>query len=76
MRDGDRVVVDTASRTPTTGEMFVLWDGTGLVVKRVAGLSPDGMLTLLSANPEYPAYECRADEAHITGRVVWKVIRA
>ena len=76
MRDGDRIVVDTARRRPVTGEMFVLWDGTGLVVKRVAGLSPDGMLGLLSANPQYPLYECRADEAHIVGKVVWKFLKA
>ena len=76
MRDGDRIVVDTDKRRPVTGEMFVLWDGTGLVVKRVAGLSPEGLLSLLSANPQYPAYECRADEAHIVGKVVWKVTRA
>ena len=76
LRDGDRVVVDTARRIPVTGELFVLWDGTGLVVKRVAGLSADGMLSLLSANPDYPAYECRAEEAHIVGKVVWKFTRA
>ena len=34
MREGDRVVVDTARRLPATGELFVLWDGDGLVVKR------------------------------------------
>ncbi len=76
LRDGDRVVVDTARRIPVTGELFVLWDGTGLVVKRVAGLSADGMLSLLSANPDYPAYECRAEEAHIFGQVAWKFTRA
>ena len=56
--------------------MFVLWDGTGLVVKRVAGLSADGMLSLLSANPEYPPYDCRAEEIHIVGKVVRKFARA
>ena len=76
VRDGDRIVIDTDKRRPVTGEMFVLWDGTGLVVKRVAGLSKDGMLGLLSSNPDYPAYECRADEAHIVGKVVWKVTKA
>ena len=76
MRDGDRIVVDTAKRRPYTGELFVLWDGTGLVVKRVAGLSEDGLLRLLSANPEYPPYDCRAVEAHVVGKVLWKVIKA
>ena len=27
MREGDRIVVDTARRTPAMGELFVLWDG-------------------------------------------------
>ncbi len=34
-REGDRLVVDTARCVPAPGELFVLWDGTGLVVKRV-----------------------------------------
>ena len=33
--DRDRLVVDTARRMPGAGELFVLWDGDGLVVKRV-----------------------------------------
>ena len=33
--DGDRLLVDIARRSPDTGEMVVLWDGSGLVVKRV-----------------------------------------
>ncbi len=28
-------MVDVARRVPATGEMFVLWDGNGLVVKRI-----------------------------------------
>ena len=76
MRDGDRIVVDVDKRRPGTGETFVLWDGTGLVVKRIAGLSRDGMLGLLSANPDYPAYECHADEVHVVGKVVWKFLKA
>ena len=35
LREGDRLVVDTARRVPAIGELFVLWDGDGLVVKRV-----------------------------------------
>ena len=33
--DGDRLLVDVTRRAPGTGETAVLWDGTGLVVKRV-----------------------------------------
>ena len=76
MRDGDRIVVDTARRVPAAGELFVLWDGTGLVVKRVEALTAQGRLRLVSAHPDYPPYECAADEVHIVGRVLWKVVRA
>ena len=54
----------------------MLWDGTGLVVKRVEVLTPDGVLRLRSANPEYPAYTRRAEEVHVVGKVLWKVTRA
>ena len=39
---GDRLLVDTARRVPETGEMFVLWDGSGLVVKRVEQVHAHG----------------------------------
>ena len=71
----NRLLVDVAHRTPATGEMAVLWDGTGLVVKRVE-IVPDEdppLLRLLSANPDYPVYTCLAEEAHVVGRVLWTV---
>ena len=76
LSDGDRLVVDTARRAPATGEMFVLWDGTGLVVKRIEILPPDGTpprLRLKSANPDYADYDCPAADAHVAGRVLWAV---
>ncbi len=80
LREGDRLVVDTGRRMPGAGELFVLWDGDGLVVKRVEPVhEPDRgapKLRLLSANPDYPAYTCRADDLHIVGKVLWKVTRA
>ena len=78
MGEGDRIVVDTARRVPATGELFVLWDGNGLVVKRVEKARDPGppRLRLLSANPDYTPYTCLADEAHIVGKVLWTVRRA
>ena len=76
MGDGDGVVVDVSRRLPATGEIFVLWDGTGLVVKRVEALSASGALRLVSAHPDYPSYERSAYEIHIVGKVLWKVTRA
>ena len=73
--DGDRLLVDVARRAPGTGEMAVLWDGSGLVVKRVEVLphAEPARLRLHSANPGYEPYSCLAEEAHIVGKVVWTV---
>ena len=77
LREGDRLLVDVARRTPGTGEMAVLWDGTGLVVKRVEIVSGEDppRLRLLSANPDYSVYTCLAEEAHVVGKVMWMVRR-
>ena len=75
--DGDRLVVDIARRTPGTGETAVLWDGTGLVVKRVEvpPHSEPPRLRLISANPDYEPYTCPAQDAHIVGKVLWTLRR-
>ena len=77
MREGDRILVDTARRIPVTGEMAVLWDGNGLVVKRVEAVQDPGphSLRLISANPEYAPYTCLAQDAHIVGKVLWTIRR-
>ena len=73
--DGDRLLVDLARRIPGTGEMAALWDGSGLVVKRVEVMPHEepAKLRLHSANPDYESYTCLAEEAHIVGKVVWTV---
>ena len=77
MREGDRLVVDTARRVPAAGELFVLWDGDGLVVKRVEPAREPGppKLRLLSANPDYPPYTRLVDDIHVVGKVLWKITR-
>ena len=83
LAEGDRLVVDIARTVPALGELFVLWDGDGLVVKRVEPVRSDdeadparARLRLVSANPDYPPYERPAADVHIVGRVLWKVTRA
>ena len=71
MREGDRLLVDTAKRRPATGELFVLFDGTGLVVKRIETVPGEARLRLLSANPAYAPYTVLGVEVHIVGKVVW-----
>ncbi len=77
MGAGDRLMVDLSKRTLVTGEMFVLWDGIGLVVKRVQPLPGNGdgpaRVRLVSANPDYEPYTCLADDVHVVGKVVWVV---
>ena len=76
LTEGDRLVVDTARTVPALGELFVLWDGEGLVVKRVERERGAAKLRLISANPDYPPYLRDAGEVHIVGTVLWKVTRA
>ena len=77
MREGDRVVVDTARRQPAMGELIVLSDGTGVVVKRVETVREAApvRLRLFSANPDYAPYTCLAEEARIIGKVLWTIKR-
>ena len=57
--------------------MAVLWDGNGLVVKRIETVREPGppRLRLISTNPDYAPYTCLAQEAHIVGRVLWTIRR-
>ena len=78
LSEGDRLLVDASRKIAASGEMFVLWDGTGLVVKRVEYVNePDGepLLRLKSANPNYDDYTVPAQDAHIVGKVLWTVRR-
>lgn len=69
---GTRLVVDTSDRTPSPPGYFCLWDGIGLVVKRVEYLlnSNPPTLRLSSANPAFSTYERALDEVDIKGRVM------
>ena len=77
LRDGDRLVVDTARRVPAPGELFVLWDGDGLVVKRVELAHEPGApgLRILSTNPDHAPYTRLLDEVHIVGKVLWRLTK-
>lgn len=76
LSEGDRLIIDTSRRTPDTGEMFVLWDGNGLVVKRVErAAAEEPALRLKSANPDYADYTVPAMEVRIVGKVLWTIRR-
>lgn len=71
---GDRILVDTGHTTPSPAGVYVLWDGLGVVLKRVEVVmgSEPKRLRIMSINPAYPAYELPLDDVRINGRVVGK----
>ena len=77
LANGDRILIDTSQRVPVPPGIFVIWDGMGLVAKRIEHEpnSDPPSVTIKSVNPEYQAYERLAEEVHIVGRVVWSARR-
>lgn len=71
---GERILVDVSHRDPSPPGIYVLWDGFGVVLKRVELLlgSDPPRLRIQSINPAYQAYERALDEVRINGRVVGK----
>lgn len=72
LRPGQRVLVDIGDRIPTPPGIFVVWDGLGLVVKRVQAIahSEPTRVRITSDNPKYEGYERALTEAYIQGRVI------
>jgi SOS-response transcriptional repressor LexA len=69
---GQRVLVDTGDKKPSPPGIFVVWDGLGLVVKRIQVMphSDPPRVRISSDNPKYDPYERTLDEAYIQGRVI------
>lgn len=75
---GERVAVDTSHTIPSPPGVYVVFDGFGLVLKRievVLGSSPP-VVRLMSINPAYSTYERPLADVRIQGRVIgrwmWK----
>ena len=74
---GDRIMIDTSKRVPVPPGVFVIWDGMGLVAKRVehAPNSDPPVVIIKSVNPDYETYERDAEEVRVIGRVIWAAKR-
>jgi len=74
---GDRILVDTRQRVPVPPGIFVIWDGMGIVAKRIEHVphSEPPQIVIKSVNPEYQTYEREAEEVNIIGRVIWAAKR-
>lgn len=70
LAEGDRVFIDLRYTVPSPEGIFALWDGFGVVVKRlqiVRGSDPL-RVRVISANASYEAYEAAVDDIRIIGR--------
>ncbi len=77
LSSGDRIMVDVSQRIPVPPGIFVIWDGMGIVVKRIEHIlsSDPPKLRIKSVNPDYETYERDAEEVRVIGRVVWSASR-
>lgn len=73
LNGGDIIMVDVGDQAPTPPGIFVLFDGIGLVAKRLEHVpnSDPPRVRVISDNPRYATYERTSEEVSITGRVVW-----
>ncbi len=68
----DIILADTTRKSPSPPGIFVLFDGFGLVAKRLEYTShKPPRIRIISDNPQYSVYERSVDETLIIGRVAW-----
>lgn len=73
LHSGDVVLVDLSRKSPTPPGIFVLFDGMGLVAKRLEHIPNNDppKVRVISDNTFYSPYERTADEVSIIGRIRW-----
>lgn len=76
LENGDKVMVDVGQTAVTPPGIFVVWDGNGLVCKRLEYIPRSDQINIMSDNPLHSTYSVTIDEAEggdfrIVGRVVW-----
>ncbi|WP_394820097.1 S24 family peptidase [Sorlinia euscelidii] len=72
---GERILVDRSQVAPSPPGIYFLWDGFGLILKRVEVIFGDGIpvkLRVSSINQAYKACEQALNGVRIFGRVVGK----
>ncbi len=71
--NGDIVMLDVADRISTPPGIFVLFDGIGLVAKRLEPVpnSDPPLVRIISDNPRYDTYARTLEEIAVVGRVIW-----
>lgn len=74
---GDRVLIDQADKRIANPGVFALWDGDGLVVKRLERVfgSDPLMVRVISDNPRHSTYEVPGETVNVIGRIRWRTQR-
>ena len=67
---GDMMLINITLKSPNPPGIFILFDGAGLVVKRLEMIDKD-RIRVLSDNDKYTSYEREISTTNITGKVVW-----
>lgn len=75
LRSSDRVLVDVEHKEPSPPGIYAVWDGFGIVVKRIEIIprSNPTMVRLISDNQHHAAYDVSMEDAQIVGRVICKI---
>ena len=72
---GDKVVVDSSNNVPSPAGLFCLWDGIGVVLKRLEYIEESESIRIISDNPKHRTYERSLGEVSIIGRVILRLTR-
>lgn len=72
MGPGQKVLIDTSDVTPSPPGIFIVWDGLGMVVRRIQFLAHSEPPTVRIApiNPIYLPYDRLLGQSFIQGRIV------
>lgn len=69
---GDTVLLDLKRQKPNPPGIFALFDGTGLVIKRIEFMPTDKASVRVSVDHSpFNAFTCPLEELDILGRVMW-----
>jgi transcriptional regulator with XRE-family HTH domain len=70
---GDRVLVDTSQQSPSPPGLFALWDGLGIVAKRLEYIpnTDPPQIKIISDNTRHEPYTRTAEEVQVIGRILW-----
>ena len=72
LSSGNHTLIDVSQRVPVPPGLFVIWDGMGLVAKRIEHVprSEPPKVVIKSVNPEYASYKRFAEEVRLVGRTL------